>query len=215
MQIFEIAKTYIFQKGNLPKQDLYLSIVLQNALFSQIKGLVENTLEILRQNAKWQKPQKDSALFEKNQSAQIKISDQLVGTLGLLKREIATNFSINSTLVAAEINLTSIYQLPSIPHTYKPIPKYPPVIEDISAIFAKMAPVDEIIEKVKKVSQLVKKVEVVDIYEGEELKEDKKSVTLRLYYQKSSQTPTHGEVETERLKIISSLQKEYRAKIRE
>jgi len=89
------------------------------------------------------------------------------------------------------------------------------VIEDISAIFAKMAPVDEIIEKVKKVSQLVKKVEVVDIYEGEELKEDKKSVTLRLYYQKSSQTPTHGEVETERLKIISSLQKEYRAKIRE
>ena len=114
-----------------------------------------------------------------------------------------------------EINLSTVYSLPTTAKTYKPIPKYPPVIEDISAIFAKQTPLDEIIQTAKKAgAPLVKTVEVIDVFEDEKLGVDKKSVTLRLTYQKSDDTPAQEEVTATRNKISSALEKSLLAQIR-
>ena len=214
LKIFEIARTYVNQNGDLPRQDLILTVVINNVNFSQIKGYVENILEILERGVKWQKLFKDSPLFDKDQSSQISITSQIVGTIGLLKRDLCDFFQVGSNVQAAQINLSSICSLPKITHAYKPIPKYPPVIEDISAIFSNATPIDEILGTIQKTSSLVKKIELIDIFTGRQIGESQKSATFRLTYQKSISTPTQEEVDIEKAKIITSLKKEFRARIR-
>ncbi|OGD91221.1 phenylalanine--tRNA ligase subunit beta [Candidatus Curtissbacteria bacterium RIFCSPHIGHO2_02_FULL_42_15] len=215
LRIFEIAKTYIAQGDELPKQDLQLALVLSHGDFFEVKGYLENIAEIIGREMKLKPNAKKHPLFIENQSAAVFSGKERVGTVGVLDSKITNYFNIKGAVAALEINLSTIYSLPTTAKTYKPIPKYPPVIEDISAIFAKQAPLDEIIQTAKKAgAPLVKTVEVIDVFEDEKLGVDKKSVTLRLTYQKSDDTPAQEEVTETRNKISSALEKSLLAQIR-
>lgn len=219
LKLFEVAKTYLPQKNDLPRQDLKLAIVLQNSDFSQIKGLVENVFEILQREPKFSKPDNtpgvSSVLFQKSASAQIKIGEMQVGTLGMLNQSIIDHLAIENPIAAAEINLTTNYQLPATSYKYHPIPKYPPIIEDLSAIFSEKTAIADIITEINKSgSPLIKSAEVIDIFQNEKIGKGKKSVTLRLIYQRSDRTPTQEEVSTVREEIIKRLAKSFGAIVR-
>ena len=215
LKVFEVAKTYIKKEGDLPKQDLKLAIAWQNADFYQIKGLVENVFEILLRSPKFQKVTGENHLFEKEGVAQIKVGKSLVGTCGILNTQIIDYFNLEGQVAACEINLSIIYQLPTTQLSYKPVPKYPPVIEDLSAIFNQKALLVDIIAQVKKAGDpLVKKVDLIDIFKEGKIGKDKKSVTLRLTYQRSDRTPTQEEVTKTREKIIDAFSKSFQAIVR-
>ena len=224
IKIFEIAKTYLKNGNELPIQDIKIGIALQNSSFYEIKGIIENLLEILaRPIAVIARPTfslhergtKQSPLFEPSLSADVISHNKDVGTIGILNNKVTQYFGIDGQTAVAEINLSTVYSLPSTVKGYKPIPKFPPVIEDISAIFVKDTPVAEIISAVKHAgSPLVKQIEIRDIYEDPKIGKDKKSVTLRLYFQKPDGTPTDTEVHPIHQKIASSLEQNLQAQIR-
>src|SRR3989338_280366 len=215
IKIFEVAKTYLKTENELPKQDLMLAAIFQNSTFYEIKGFIENIFAILDRDAKWQKLEKEDELFEKDQTAQITVLGQEIGRVGILNSKVSDHFAIAGQLASCEINLTRLFDSPQILNAYKNIPKYPPVIEDISAIFDSKAPVGEIVAEVKKSgSPLVKKIEIIDVFEDEKIGTGKKSVTLRLTYQRSDRTPTQKEVTLVREKISARLTKTFRAQIR-
>src|SRR3990172_3818899 len=109
---------------------------------------------------------KKHPMFLENQSAAVFSGKEQVGIVGVLDSKITNYFNIKGAVAALEINLSTVYGLPTTAKTYKPIPKYPPVIEDISAIFATQTPLDEIVQATKKAgSPLVKIVEVIDVFE--------------------------------------------------
>ena len=158
---------------------------------------------------------KKHPLFIENQSAGVFTEKEQVGAVGVLDSKITDYFNIKGAVAALEINLSTLYSLQAVSKTYKPIPKYPPVIEDISAIFGKETPLDEIIQTAKKAGlPIVKNVEVIDVFHDEKLGSDKKSVTLRLTYQKSDGTPTQEEVIETRNKVSTTLEKSLLARIR-
>ncbi|MBI2012546.1 phenylalanine--tRNA ligase subunit beta, partial [Candidatus Curtissbacteria bacterium] len=107
LKVFEIAKTYVKQDNDLPKQDLMLSIALQNGDFYQIKGIIENVLGILNHEARWQELTVKSALFAKGESAQIVINGHKVGQVGMLDTRICNYFGIEGPIAVCEINLTT------------------------------------------------------------------------------------------------------------
>ncbi len=212
--IFEIAKTYIKRKDALPQQDLWLTIVKTGNDFYEIKGLTENILQILKRNVTFQKETRENRIFQKDESAIVNVEGQEVGTLGLLSHTLTDSFGINIQLLSLELNLTKVFGLKTTQKGFKPLSKYPPQIEDISAIFATQTPVTMITEEIKKASHLVKNVEVTDIFESEKIGKGKKSITLRITYQKSTGTPETEEVREARDKIIKMLQKEFLAQVR-
>ena len=215
LRIFEIAKTYIAQGDELPKQDLQLALTVSPGDFFEIKGYLENIAEIIGREVRLKPIAKKHPMFMDNQSAAVFSGKEQVGTIGVLDSQITDYFNIKDAVAAFEINLSTLYNLPAVTKTCKPIPKYPPVIEDISAIFAKQTPLDEIIQTAKKAGlPLAKNVEVIDVFENEKIGVDKKSVTLRLTYQKSDGTPTQEEVTETRNKISSNLEKSLLAQIR-
>lgn len=215
LKIFEIAKTYLKQKDDLPKQDLMLTIILTQADFWQIKGVVENVFEILGYDIKFQAPTKSDAIFEKTQSAHVTVNNINIGKIGIVNTVIADSFELTFPIATAEINLTILLKLSPDKKFYKPIPKYPPVIEDISAIFDQKVPVAEILETIaSSIGKMLAEIKIIDIFRDEKLNPQKKSVTLRFVYQKSTGTPTQEEVSQARQKIIDTLAKTFQAPIR-
>ena len=215
LKIFEIAKTYIRAGDGLPKQDLMLALAISSSDFFEVKGYLENVAKILKREVRLKPISKKDPLFGKNQSADVFVDNQQVGTAGILDSKIADFFNIKNAVAAMEINLSLLYSLAASVKTYKPIPKYPPVIEDISAIFSMKTPIEDITQTVKKTgAPLVKNVEVIDIFQDAKLGADKKSVTMHLTYQKPDRTPTQEEVAETRNKINNVLEKSLLAQIR-
>ena len=215
IKLFEIAKTYEKNPGDIPTQDLKIAFTSQNSTFAEIKGLVENLFEILEREPKFQKFTGKNPLSDNSQFALIKVGDKVVGGMGILNSKVVDFFGIESDVFIAEINLTTCYQLPASHYSYHPIPKYPPVIEDISAIFDEKIPVADIISEVKKLgSPLVKKVEILDIFKDEKIGKNKKSITLRLSYQKPDSTPSREEVTRFREIITREISRIFKAQIR-
>ena len=215
LKIFEIAKTYIRAGDGLPKQDLMLALAISSSDFFEVKGYLENVAKILKREVRLKPISKKDPLFGKNQSADVFVDNQQVGTAGILDSKIANFFNIKNAVAAMEINLSLLYSLAASVKTYKPIPKYPPVIEDISAIFSMKTPIEDITQTVKKTgAPLVKNVEVIDIFQDAKLGADKKSVTMHLTYQKPDRTPTQEEVAETRNKINNVLAKSLLAQIR-
>lgn len=214
IKIFEIAKTYRKQKGDLPKQDLTLAIALQNSNFYKIKGIVENVFELLERQVSFKKLPL-SGVLNVSQSAAVECGSQNVGSMGILKSEIADNLNLEGDLFVCEINLTKIFEAPKIAKTYKQIPKYPPIVEDLSVIAGTMVEIGEIEKETKKAGgELLRSIRVIDVYQDPKLGENKKSVTLRLTFQKQTSTPSQEEVSQNRTQIIAHLVKTFRAKIR-
>lgn len=215
IKIFEVAKTYLKKTNDIPTQDIHIAFALQNSSFLEIKGLVENLFEILKREPKFQKASGKNPLSENSQFATIKVGDKIVGGLGILKSAVADYFDIVGDIFVAEINLTTCYQLPATHYSYHPIPKFPPVIEDISAIFAEKTQIADIIAEIKKLgSPLVKKVDIIDIFQDEKIGKGKKSITLRLTYQKSDSTPSQNEVERYREIITREISRIFEAHVR-
>lgn len=224
INIFEIAKTYLTaktsakageqQKKDIPVQDLKIAFALQDSNFAEIKGLVENLFELINRKPKFEKLTAENSILDNPQSANVKIGENYVGSLGMVSTNLAHHFGLDPNVAIAELNLTDIFSNPKIIKSYQPIPKFPPLKEDLSAIYSVNTPVALIISEVKKASELVKNVEIIDIFEDPKIGEGKKSITLRLSYQKPTTTPTQEEVNTEREKIIKSLETNLRAKVR-
>lgn len=215
IKIFEIAKTYLNNGDKLPIQDINLTIALQNSDFYQIKGFVENIFQVLGREVSFKTMAEQTPLLEKELSAIVYVEGKVVGTIGILNRGVVEHFEIEGTTAVAELNLSTVYALPSTLKSYHPIPKFPPVIEDVSAIFEKDTQVAEIIKTVSEAGKpLVKNIEILDIYEDAKIGRDKKSVTLRMYYQKASATPKEDEVQPLREAIFTALEKTFSAQIR-
>jgi len=215
LKVFEIAKTYIPRRENLPKQDFMLSLCIAKSNFYDTKGLLENIFETLKYKIRLKKLATKHQLFQESGSAIIKIGDDQIGVIGNIKPTILNTLDIKSSVTAVELNLTNIYKIPPISNSYTPVPKYPPVVEDISIVIAQALPLAELIDEIKKAgSPLLKMISAVDTFEDPKFGENKKSVTLRLIFQKSTGTPTLEESNEVKKKIISSIEKIFRAKIR-
>lgn len=214
LKIFEIAKTYE-KSDSLPIQDLKISLALQNSSFTTTKGLVENLFEILKRKPQFEKFKGQNPLFENSQFAQVKANNQIVGAIGKLKQEVADYFQIEGNTFVAELNLSTIYQIPTTNSSYHPIAKFPPVVEDISAIFDENVEMQNIIDQVKRAGEpLVKNIEIIDIFRSEKIGRGKKSVTLRLTYQEASKTPDQEEVTKFRNIISDHIESYLKAQVR-
>lgn len=215
IKLFEIAKTYEKVAGDIPKQNLKIAFVLQNSTFSQIKGLVENLFEIVKREPKFEKFKGSNPLSENSQFAIIKVGNQTVGGLGILKQTVADKLGVEGNAYIAEIDLTTSYQQPATKNSYRPVPKFPPIIEDISAIFEEDLTTDQIITEVKRAGEpLLKNIEIVDIFRDEKIGSGKKSITLRLTYQKPDETPKQEDVTKFRNIISDHLESYLKAQVR-
>lgn len=102
-----------------------------------------------------------------------------------------------------EINLRELLIRQPKQKIFEPLPKYPPVIEDLSITVDEAVKTGDIISEIKKQSQLILEVSLLDKFE------DKR--TFHIIYQKKEGNLTKEEVTKIREKIIKSLKEKFKA----
>jgi phenylalanyl-tRNA synthetase beta chain len=99
---------------------------------------------------------------------------------------------------------------------YAKISKYPSVKRDISILVDEKIPLTDIINCINNgATELLTNLELFDVYQGEGIEKEKKSLALGLTFQATSSTLMDEEVESIMAKVIDGLHNNFCAKLRE
>lgn len=193
--LFEIANTYIPRKGDLPEEHLTLGGVFANTNYQEAKGIVKSLLEEI--NVHYMATPEDGKGYMASQRLVYKVDKDQIGEFGTLENGLVYfNFSIEK-----------LWRHFSDISNYKPLPKYPPQIEDLTLIFPEKTKIGEVISSIKKTDSLINKVDLHNTY--------KETITLRVYYQHSTKTLTDKEVEEVRERVLKMLKEKFGGSVKD
>ena len=133
-----------------------------------------------------------------------------IGFIGRLHPVLADKLKFNQPLYLFEINLEDIISsiAPSVAK-YKKLPVFGAVQRDIAFIAPKETTIETINKTIKKLADknIFKSSKVFDIYEGENIEQNKKSFAFRITLQDENKTLTDDIIQGEINKIKSGLEK--------
>ncbi len=229
VKLFEIGK--VFDKNNpgqrvsensgdlLPRQDTKLGLVFSsknvNVPFYELSEVLNILFGRLGLNYKliFSSNSKDK-IVHPGRGAGIRVNDKLVGGIGELHPVVQGKLGIENRVALVEINLNDLLEVYSENINYQPLSIYPEVVRDIAFVVDKKTIHDEIANKLFAVDSLIKNVELFDVYQGDNLPENKKSLAYHIVYQSPEQTLIAEEVEKIHEKVIKVLEKDFKGEVR-
>ena len=141
--------------------------------------------------------------------------DVRLAQLGEIHPDVAEKFGVESRVYVAEIDLDALRPLEQGFHGVKPLPKFPAVTRDIALVVDERVPVGEMLETIRKSGgKTLESVKFFDIYRGEKLGKEKKSVAYALAFRASDRTLTDEEISGAMSKILKAVEAEHGAELR-
>ena len=141
--------------------------------------------------------------FHKGQTANINVNGQIVGIVGKLHPEVTKD-----DVYVMEINLDELLSKRVGKMKYKEISKFPNVKKDVAFVMKKDIPSVEVEKVIKKAGgKLLTNIEVFDVYTGENIGKDEKSVAYSLTFNDSKKTLTEEEITKIFENIIANVEK--------
>lgn len=218
--LYEIAKTYdanliedvkvaILLKGN------YISNIWQNKSievdFYLIKGILENLLNYLGFKNRYDLEVDNISNMHPGISARITLDKERIGIIGKVNPSL-----YKENIYVLELSLTKIYNKKIKPLKYKEQSKFPSITKDLAFIVNKEVSAKEIIKEINRLGgRLLESVNVFDIYTGDKVKEQEKSIAFSLTFLDNTKTLTEIEVMTVFNRIIDGVKDKFKATLRD
>jgi phenylalanyl-tRNA synthetase beta chain len=234
--LFEIGPVYLGpaefnppEEGALPDELSRLVIILTGprALpawqkadaspmdFYDLKGILDALLEDLYIE-KVHYVSAEYPSFHPGKSAHLMLDESQVGVLGELHPLVRERYDLPPTpLLAADLDLRVL--LEAIPDHYasKPVPAFPPVLEDLAVILDEAIPAEQVEQLIRQAGgKTLASLRLFDIFRGEQIGTGKKSLAYNLTYQAPERTLTDQEVLQIRQRIVRRLEQELGARLR-
>lgn len=218
VSIYEIAKTYDAKYNETIKiaglmTGSYVSNSWKKDLevdFYVVKGIVEDLIEYMGYNDRYSFVRSDCSDLHPGVQGYIVIDGRNVGIIGKVHPNLT-----KKDIYVFEINLDSLYGKTS-KLKYKSAFKYPSVQKDMAFIIDKKIDVSEVIKVIKKAAnKTLQEVSVFDVYEGENVQPDKKSVAFNLVFNGVDRTLTDSEVMDVFNKVINKVSSTFNAELRD
>ena len=218
LKLFEVSNVFINRGKELPEERLTLCVLLTGELkgdvvgyrgcdFYDIKGISERFLKQLRLKGKYERS--ELGFLHPGQSADILVSGRRIGFLGKLHPSVCEKLEIGQDVLIMEVDLESAVELSSgVKVSFEKLPKYPPVMRDISLICDESLPVSRVEETIREAGgKYLEKVELFDVYRGRGVPEGKKSLSFALSFRSKERTLSDEEVTGVLNGIIKALAK--------
>jgi phenylalanyl-tRNA synthetase beta chain len=229
--IFEIAPIFLeAEEGPLPDEVQRLVIALSGERklrswqesdtawmdFYDMKGIVASLLDGLKLDGlKYDTGQ--HPVFHPGKSARILVGDRQVGVFGELHPQVKAQYNFaDAPVLAATFDILALLETVPQRHEAQPVSAYPPILEDLALVVDENLPAANVAAMIAQTGgKLVTTLSLFDIYRGDQIGKDKKSLAYSLTYQAADRTLTDEEVAKVRNKIVKRLEKELGAKLRE
>ena len=145
----------------------------------------------------------------------VKIKGNNIGFLGRLNASIRDRVDIDYDVFCAELNLSSILKVSKKKKIFNSIPKFPPVLRDISLLVKKDVLSKEITSLITETGgDLIEEVRLFDEYKGKQISKGCKGLSYSIKYQASNRTLTSEEIDSLHNKICEGLTSTLGAQVR-
>ena len=220
--LYDISRTYKnsnreIENGNIPLEEKILTMGMygDNVDFYVLKGIVENVLEAVNISKYDVTKEKENNIYHPGRTANIKVGQDIIATIGEVHPEVADNFEINKRVYLAEVNIDKIVKYSRENKKYVEVPKFPGAQRDIAIIVDENVEVSQI-EKIitKKAKKILEKIQLFDIYRNDKLGTNKKSIAYNLTFRDKNKTLNDEEVNNTMENIVFELEKTLGAELR-
>lgn len=214
---FEIGKVYNYDNGYREEEHLGLAMAgsfsstLWNGKnetvdFFLLKGLINSVFKDLDIEFTYEKIDKEIKEMHPLRTAKIMWNNNTVGYIGEIHPKYAQTKDLKGVYVA-EIDIHDILSLVIPTKVYKPVIKVPSVERDLALVAKKDVSAGDIVKTIKDVDKkLISDVIIFDLYEGEKIASDLKSIAVRVVLT-SNETLTDDLINNKINKILKTLEK--------
>ncbi len=200
----------------LPEEKKVLSIGMYGEKdFYFLKEIVDKTLNRLGIEDIEYVKERELTSFHPGRTANITAQGEKVGIIGEVHMDVAENYHIKDRPYLVQIDFDKIVEMAKLDIKFQSLAKYPSMTRDIALLLNKDIPVGEIEKTMKKHGGgLIEKIELFDIYTGDQIPEDMKSVAYSITYRAADRTLREEEVNEIQNSIIVDLKNAYNAELR-
>ncbi|MFV0519594.1 MAG: phenylalanine--tRNA ligase subunit beta [Lachnospirales bacterium] len=208
---YEIGKTYIAKElplKELPAENYTLSLgAYGNVDFYGLKGILESVFNRIGLSKVEFVTEGNIPYMHPTRTARVTVDNVDIGYIGEVHPTVLNNFDIGTRAYVAEIYLNEILSKCNLKVIYKPIPKFPASTRDIALVVDEKLEVREI-EKIieNNSSSIVESIELFDVFRGQQVGENKKSVAYKIVLRSNDGTLTEEEITNTMNKILKALE---------
>ncbi|MEP6390367.1 MAG: phenylalanine--tRNA ligase subunit beta [Halioglobus sp.] len=189
------------------------SSVSESTDFYDIKGELESLIALTRRSDafEFRSAQRDG--LHPGQTAQVTLKGQAVGFVGALHPTVQAELGVASPVYACEVDLEALLetQLPE----FAELSKFPEVRRDLAVVVDKSVLSSDLMSNVRSVAgTYLTDLRLFDVYEGKGIDPKRKSLALGLTFRDQSRTLSDEDVNLAMDQVIDSLEKNYKAELR-
>ena len=229
--VFEVGSIYLPQDNQiLPEEPTHLCILMtgdrylpswmhgndpEKIDFYDLKGVVASLLAGFHiENAVWHKNTGPS--YHPGRCAEILIAGKSLGFVGEIHPKISQRFELpEQPVCVAELDLSVLLAHWDQDHPMSELSVYAPIYEDLAFVVDESVPAGEVESLILQVGgSLLEKVLLFDVFRGDRVGDNKKSLAYALTYQAFDRTLTDQDVAPIREKIIKHLKHQLNAELR-
>lgn len=220
IQIFEIGKVYAEGK-EMNRLAIAMSGMFESNLwqgkkqvcdFYLLKGIVESLFDKIGLTVSFERGTHKA--YHPGISANIILNGKNIGVFGQIHPSIKAKEDLFDTYIL-ELDLDAVLDANRKEIKFEPISKFPSVTRDIAIVVDKKITAKEIVDLIKQTGKkMLTNVEIFDIYEGEKIKENTKSIAISLTFMNNEGTLETADVDKKVSSILTRLSMVLNAELR-
>lgn len=230
LAFFEQGKVFITSEAKLtqlPQEPLYVGGLVSGEWISQnwsgakqpvdfylLKGIVESLFAHLGiANVSYQQAANRKGMHP-GRTADVAVNGENIGYVGQVHPALEKAYDLPATYVF-QFDLDKLIKLASKLKDYRSLPKFPAITRDLALVVDRSVPAASLTELIRAQSgDLLESVTLFDVYTGERIASDKKSLAFSLVYRHAERTLQDEEVQQSTAKVIEALKESLGAELR-
>jgi phenylalanyl-tRNA synthetase beta chain len=147
-------------------------------------------------------------------SARIRVGNRILGILGEIDPVVAAAFDLKQTAFVFELDADTLQAALSETKYRMRIPRFPALLRDVTLILDQRIEAREILEAARGFkADLLESIELFDVFSGEPIPADRKSLSFRLTYRSPEKTLEDEEVREVHQALTERLLANFKARL--
>lgn len=216
-RLFEIGNVFIPKSLPLTeypdeRTKLCVGIFGEKESFYTMKGIAQKIADTLHLTFTYNNT--SNTFMHPYQTASISCDGVEIGYFGKLAYDIADECDLRTSVYLLEIDLKLVSQWYGKKPVFEPLPKFAQEQRDLAIVVSKDITCGELEEAMKEACKYITKITLFDIYEGEQIAADQKSMAFTVVFTPKDEAFTTESVDAFVKKILKQLNKKFGAQLR-
>jgi len=215
IRLFEVGKVFLPPtSGERPAEPEHLAVVLAGEEAPAAVAVWRALVEVLALDGA-ELATEAVAGFHPTRSAVVRSGDSLLGAVGEIDPGVAAEFGLDERVACLELDLDAVAATGRRPRTFRSISRFPSNDIDLAFVVPDAVPAGAVESTIRTtVGDLLASVRLFDVYRGESLGADARSLAYALRLQAPDRTLKDAEVAEVRQRVIDAVESGHGASLR-